>query len=152
MKSAFGFRSETPHQSATVMPSVYSPFVSISTLIWRPVKRSGRISQAMTQNPKMKVLVQSGYFDLACPYGTVDYALQHLDVAPHAQHARDQDGVGPGRAQRSLGVGFALGAILAGSALSALVAPPAFRPTTRPALSITGDPEDPPEVPDAACR
>jgi carboxypeptidase C (cathepsin A) len=40
------------------------------------------LSHAMTLNPKMKVLVQSGYFDLACPYGTVDYALQHLDVAP----------------------------------------------------------------------
>ena len=29
------------HQSATVMPRVSSPFVSISTLMWRPVKRCG---------------------------------------------------------------------------------------------------------------
>ena len=40
------------------------------------------LSQAMTMNPKMKVLVQQGYFDLACPYRTVEYALDHLDVAP----------------------------------------------------------------------
>ena len=40
------------------------------------------LSHAMTLNPKMKVLVQSGYFDLACPYGTVHYALEHLEVAP----------------------------------------------------------------------
>lgn len=40
------------------------------------------LSHAMTLNPKMKVLVQSGYFDLACPYGTVNYAIEHLDVAP----------------------------------------------------------------------
>jgi len=33
-------------------------------------------------NPKMKVLVQSGYFDLACPYGTVAYVLDHLALPP----------------------------------------------------------------------
>ena len=36
----------------------------------------------MTMNPKMKVLVQQGYFDLACPYRTVEYAIDHLDIAP----------------------------------------------------------------------
>jgi carboxypeptidase C (cathepsin A) len=30
----------------------------------------------------MKVLVQTGYFDLACPYGTVTYFVDHLDVPP----------------------------------------------------------------------
>jgi len=40
------------------------------------------ISYAMAMNPKMKVLVQSGYFDLACPYGTVKAAIDHLDITP----------------------------------------------------------------------
>ncbi len=40
------------------------------------------ISYAMTMNPKMKVLVQSGYFDLACPYGTVKHAIDHLTITP----------------------------------------------------------------------
>jgi carboxypeptidase C (cathepsin A) len=40
------------------------------------------ISYAMTMNPKMKVLVQSGYFDLACPYGTVNDAINHLTITP----------------------------------------------------------------------
>jgi len=40
------------------------------------------LSHTMTLNPKMKVLVQSGYFDLACPYRTVEYAIEHLDVSP----------------------------------------------------------------------
>jgi carboxypeptidase C (cathepsin A) len=40
------------------------------------------LSHAMTLNPKMKVLVQQGYFDLACPYRTVEYAIEHLDVTP----------------------------------------------------------------------
>ena len=40
------------------------------------------LSYAMTMNPKMKVLVQQGYFDLACPYGTVKSAFDHLNVTP----------------------------------------------------------------------
>jgi len=40
------------------------------------------ISYAMTMNPKMKVLVQTGYFDLACPYGTVLDAIDHLTITP----------------------------------------------------------------------
>jgi carboxypeptidase C (cathepsin A) len=35
----------------------------------------------MTMNPKMKVLIQQGYFDLAVPYRTVEYVVDHLDVA-----------------------------------------------------------------------
>jgi carboxypeptidase C (cathepsin A) len=40
------------------------------------------ISYAMSMNPKMKVLVHSGYFDLACPYGTVKAAIDHLNITP----------------------------------------------------------------------
>jgi len=40
------------------------------------------LSQAITVNPKMKVLIQQGYFDLACPYRTVTYAVDHLDLDP----------------------------------------------------------------------
>ncbi len=29
-----------------------------------------------------KILVQSGYFDLACPYGTVKAAIDHLNITP----------------------------------------------------------------------
>ena len=38
------------------------------------------LAHAMVRNPKMKVLVQQGYFDLACPYGAVEYFVNHLDV------------------------------------------------------------------------
>jgi len=40
------------------------------------------LAQAMTMNPKMQVLIQQGYFDLAVPYRTVEYVVDHLDVAP----------------------------------------------------------------------
>ena len=40
------------------------------------------LGRAMTRNPKMKVLMQTGYFDLACPYRIVEYAIEHLPVTP----------------------------------------------------------------------
>ena len=40
------------------------------------------LAWAMKLNPKMKVLIQTGYFDLACPYGTVEYVVDHLDLTP----------------------------------------------------------------------
>jgi len=30
----------------------------------------------------MKILIEQGYFDLAVPYRTVEYVIDHLDVAP----------------------------------------------------------------------
>ena len=46
-----------------------------------PVANTGvDLAHAMVMNPKMRVLVLQGYFDLACPYGTVEYFVDHLNV------------------------------------------------------------------------
>jgi carboxypeptidase C (cathepsin A) len=46
-----------------------------------PVANTGvDLAHVMVRNPKMKVLVLQGYFDLACPYGTVEYFVDHLNV------------------------------------------------------------------------
>jgi len=46
-----------------------------------PVANTGiDLAHAMVRNPKMKVLVQQGYFDLACPYGAVEYFVNHLAI------------------------------------------------------------------------
>jgi carboxypeptidase C (cathepsin A) len=46
-----------------------------------PVANAGvDLAHTMVRNPKMKVLVLQGYFDLACPYGTVEYFVDHLNV------------------------------------------------------------------------
>jgi carboxypeptidase C (cathepsin A) len=41
---------------------------------------SGRLRQAMLQNPNLKVLVAAGYYDLATPFASVDYTIQHMDL------------------------------------------------------------------------
>ena len=46
-----------------------------------PVANTGvDLAHAMVRNPKMRVLVQQGYFDLACPYGTVEYFVDQMPV------------------------------------------------------------------------
>lgn len=46
-----------------------------------PIANTGvDLNYAMIQNPKMRVLVQQGYFDLACPYGATQYFLDHMDL------------------------------------------------------------------------
>jgi carboxypeptidase C (cathepsin A) len=40
------------------------------------------LAQALTMNPKMKILVHQGYFDLAVPYRSVEYVVEHLGLAP----------------------------------------------------------------------
>ena len=41
-----------------------------------------RLRQAMIKNPFLKVLVASGYHDLATPYFATHYTLDHLDLSP----------------------------------------------------------------------
>ena len=38
------------------------------------------LSYAMIQNPKMKVLFQQGYYDLATPHFTTQYMIDHLKI------------------------------------------------------------------------
>jgi hypothetical protein len=49
MTIALGARPVKRHRSATVMPGVSSPFVSIWILMWQPRERTGRRRQAITQ-------------------------------------------------------------------------------------------------------
>jgi carboxypeptidase C (cathepsin A) len=41
-----------------------------------------QLASALTRNPNLKVLITSGYFDLACPMATVDYELTQMPGAP----------------------------------------------------------------------
>lgn len=46
-----------------------------------PIANTGvDLNHAMIQNPKLRVLVQQGYYDLAVPYGSTQYFLDHLEL------------------------------------------------------------------------
>jgi carboxypeptidase C (cathepsin A) len=38
------------------------------------------LAWALSQNPKMRLLVLQGFFDLATPYGATRYVLDHLEI------------------------------------------------------------------------
>jgi carboxypeptidase C (cathepsin A) len=40
------------------------------------------LAAAMVTNPKLKVAMQAGYFDLATPFFAAEYELSHLPIAP----------------------------------------------------------------------
>ena len=40
------------------------------------------LRKAMSMNPKMRVLVASGYYDFATPHFAADYSIDHLSLAP----------------------------------------------------------------------
>jgi carboxypeptidase C (cathepsin A) len=40
------------------------------------------LRSAMVKNPAMKLLVCSGYYDLATPYWATDYTISHMDLTP----------------------------------------------------------------------
>jgi carboxypeptidase C (cathepsin A) len=41
---------------------------------------SGRLREAMLQNPHLRVLVAAGHYDLATPFASVDYQINHMDL------------------------------------------------------------------------
>ncbi|WP_174280044.1 S10 family peptidase [Sphingomonas bacterium] len=46
------------------------------------VNSSVDLSQAMRQNPRLKLLSLNGYYDLATPFAGADYDLQHMELEP----------------------------------------------------------------------
>src|SRR5260370_7792150 len=40
------------------------------------------LSEAMRENPRMRVLFASGFEDLATPYFATDYTVSHMNLAP----------------------------------------------------------------------
>ncbi|MEM9760146.1 MAG: carboxypeptidase [Pseudomonadota bacterium] len=48
-----------------------------------PIANTGvDLAWVMSQNPNMRLLVQQGYYDLATPYGAMQYFLNHMDIPP----------------------------------------------------------------------
>ncbi len=46
---------------------------------------SAALRQAFAQNPSMKVMVASGYYDLATPFHATEYTLGHIDLDENAR-------------------------------------------------------------------
>ncbi|MBZ9753579.1 peptidase S10 [Deinococcus sp. HMF7604] len=73
-----GFESDLPYEilSSRVRPWSYKEFEN------KHVRVSDTLRRAMHQNPHLKVLVTSGYFDFATPYHATRHTLDHLQLEP----------------------------------------------------------------------
>ena len=50
------------------------------------------LAEALNRDPRLRVLVHSGYFDLATPYGSTQWTLNHLGLSPDLRtHIREVD-------------------------------------------------------------
>ena len=50
------------------------------------VNSAETLRDAMNKNPHMRVLVLSGYFDLATPYFAADYTFSHMGLTADARN------------------------------------------------------------------
>jgi carboxypeptidase C (cathepsin A) len=78
LRRDLSFDSDLPYEVLTdrVQPWNFSQFEN------RYVDASTDLRQAMTENPKLKLMVAAGYYDLATPLAATDYSVDHLQLAP----------------------------------------------------------------------
>jgi hypothetical protein len=74
---------------STPPPGPISFYPGHNTVRWhadnRFVNVAGRFQSAMIQNPHLKVLVTSGYYDLATPFFATEYTFNHMDLTREAR-------------------------------------------------------------------
>ncbi len=78
LRRELGFKSTWTYEtlSGRVRPWSYKGYEG------RYVNVAGTLRDAMTKNPHLRVLIASGYFDLATPYFATDYTVRHLGLDP----------------------------------------------------------------------
>lgn len=57
-------------------------FTRKSVFGWLAPTTSGDLQDAMTQNPRLRVFVGAGYFDMATPFGAAEWTFSHLGLQP----------------------------------------------------------------------
>lgn len=57
-------------------------FTRKSVFGWLAPTTSSDLQDAMTQNPKLRVFVGAGYFDMATPFGAAEWTFSHLGLQP----------------------------------------------------------------------
>ncbi|MGB3563851.1 MAG: peptidase S10 [Thermoanaerobaculia bacterium] len=70
------------HLSREVRPWNYHPGTYRETWTNRFLDVSEVLREAMNRNPRLQVLVMSGYYDLATPYFASDFTIDHMALEP----------------------------------------------------------------------
>jgi len=78
VRTELGYKSDQPYEILTdkVDPWSYEKFQN------RYVNVAGMLRDAMTQNPNLRVMIATGYYDLATPFFAAEYTVSHLGLEP----------------------------------------------------------------------
>jgi carboxypeptidase C (cathepsin A) len=80
VRSNLNYANDLPYQSLAPIPWDFGDSGSGYLYV------TDNLQNAMVRNPYMKVLVCSGYFDLATPFFATIYTFDHLDLPPSLQN------------------------------------------------------------------
>jgi carboxypeptidase C (cathepsin A) len=73
VRKELNYKSDLPYEALANVwpwPSVNNEYLDVS----------GKLREAMTQNPSLKVMVCCGYYDLATPFFNAEYAVDHMGL------------------------------------------------------------------------
>ncbi|MGB8168398.1 MAG: hypothetical protein WCF18_12955 [Chthoniobacteraceae bacterium] len=79
VRGELGYESDHPYHVLNGLPWKYSAFEG------RYVSTEGKLAQALKTNPRLRVVVLTGYRDLAVPEDSMRYSLSHLTIPKSAR-------------------------------------------------------------------
>jgi carboxypeptidase C (cathepsin A) len=92
LRGELGYKDDRPYE---ILTGRVQPW-SFATASNRYADVADTMRSAMTRNPAMRVLVASGYFDMATPYFAAAYTIDHLGLAPELRDHIHQTFYGAG--------------------------------------------------------
>lgn len=85
VRNELGWKSAAPYPQCNFKVNGEWDFSRKSVWNWVAPTTSADLQDALTQNPKMRVLVGAGYFDMATPFGAAEWTFSHLNLQPALQ-------------------------------------------------------------------
>lgn len=79
VRGELGYESDHPYRVLAPLPWKWSNFEN------RYVSTEVKLADALKNNPRLRVLVQSSYRDLACPEDAVAYSISHMSLPASAR-------------------------------------------------------------------
>jgi carboxypeptidase C (cathepsin A) len=92
LRGELGYKDDRPYE---ILTGRVQPW-SFATASNRYADVAETLRSAMTRNPAMRVLVASGYYDMATPYFAATYTIDHMGLAPAVRDHIQQTYYGAG--------------------------------------------------------
>ena len=82
VRNELNWHSEEPYPQCSDKIFPQWDFTRKSVFGWLAPTTSGDLQDAMTQNPRLRVFVGAGYYDMATPFGAAEWTFSHLGLQP----------------------------------------------------------------------